>query len=269
MSALAQTAVIVAGPADARPLVLLHGIGSNARSFAALIDRLSGDRRLVAWDCPGYGASAPLAMEWPTTDDYADRLAGLLAVLGIGSLDLLGHSMGALIAGRFAALHPGRVRRLVLSSPALGNGARPGLPLAPPAAARLDALKAEGAMQFAATRAPRLVHRRGDAALVAQVTEAMAEVKLPGYAHACHLLSCGDLVDDAARIATPTLVMVGARDEITPPANCRRVHTALAAATPALGHRFELVEEAGHAVAQEQPAAMAHLVEGWLGATGT
>jgi pimeloyl-ACP methyl ester carboxylesterase len=48
--------------ADA-PIVLLHGIGSNAGSFEPLMACLDQNRTVVAWNCPGYGRSTPLAGE--------------------------------------------------------------------------------------------------------------------------------------------------------------------------------------------------------------
>lgn len=265
-------ATMSAGPESekdaAPPLVLLHGIGSNARSFTALIEALASTRRVLAWDAPGYGGSLPLALDWPRADDYADTLADLLDRLAIGRIDLLGHSLGALVAGAFAARRPDRVRRLVLASPALGYGTRPGEDLAPPAAARLDAMIAEGPVAFAATRGPRLVYDRSAKSLVDSVTKAMSEVRLPGYQHASRMLSCGDLLADARRLTMPALVIVGDHDEITPPGNCRKVFDAATAATPTLGHAFELIANAGHAVAQERPAAVAEAVARFLARAG-
>lgn len=249
-----------AGGESGRPLVLLHGIGSNARSFAAMMTRLAPSRPSIAWDAPGYGDSAPLPGEWPSPDDYAAALAGLLDRLGIGMIDLLGHSMGALVAGRFARNYSNRVGRLILASPALGYATKPGDPLAPPAASRLDAMISEGAERFAAARGPRLVYATDDAKLVAGVVKGMSEVKLPGYAHASRMLSCGDLIGDAAHLTMPVLVLVGNEDHVTPPANCRRLYDAIAAASPALGHRSETIPLAGHAVPQERPEAVAELV---------
>lgn len=246
---------------DGIPLVLLHGIGSNALSFAAMMQALPAGFPVIAWDAPGYGGSRPFDIDWPSPDHYAGAVAGLLDRLGWPRINLLGHSLGALVAGRFAVRYPERLAHLVLSSPALGYGSAPGAPLAAPAASRLDAMISEGALKFAATRGPRLVFDRSKAGLVAEVTSTMSEVKLPGYAHASRLLSSGDLLADAAKIATPTLVVVGAQDEVTPPANCRRVYDALMRANARqLAHRFELLDRAGHAAAQEQPEALARLV---------
>jgi len=249
-----------AGEASGRPLVLLHGIGSNAQSFAAMMAAMAASRPLLAWDAPGYGASTPLTVEWPSADDYAAALLGLLDRLGIGTIDLLGHSMGALVAGRFARNNSKRVARLILASPALGYATKPGEPLAPPAAARLDAMISEGAECFAATRGPRLVYATHDPRLVAGVVKGMSEVKLPGYAQASRMLSCADLFGDAAHLALPVLVLVGAGDTVTPPANCRRIYDAVAASSPSLCRRFETIPEAGHAVPQERPQAVADLV---------
>jgi pimeloyl-ACP methyl ester carboxylesterase len=252
--------ILRAGGERGRPLVLLHGIGSNAQSFAALMAALAPSRPLLAWDAPGYGASTPLGGDWPAADEYAATLAGLLDRLGMGTIDLLGHSLGALVAGRFARGHSARVARLILASPALGYATKPGEPLAPPAATRLDALISEGAERFAATRGPRLVHATQDVKLVAGVVKGMSQVKLPGYAHASRMLSCADLVDDASHLTMPVLVLVGREDQVTPPANCRRLYDAVVAASPALGHRFETIPQAGHAVPQERPEAVADLV---------
>ena len=64
------------------PLVCLHGIGGDATSFAAQIDGLAGPgRRVLSWDMPGYGGSAPLSeMNFGT---LCDRLCAALDALGL------------------------------------------------------------------------------------------------------------------------------------------------------------------------------------------
>ena len=244
------------------PRVLLHGIGSNAESFAALMACLAPEQSLLAWDAPGYGCSQPLGTECPTASDYADALVQLLDRLGVGTCELLGHSLGAIVAGRLAALHPRRVSRLVLVSPALGYGTKQGAPLAPQVAQRLDALKQEGAAAFAKARATRLVYRHDERlAVLAAVEAAMSRVTLAGYSGAAHLLSTADLVGEASAIEARTLILVGAEDEVTPVSNCRRLHDALVAARPSAGHRFHVVPDAGHAVCQERPDVVAKLFE--------
>ncbi len=246
---------------------MLHGIGSNAQSYRPLMGQLAGTRPMIAWDAPGYGLSQPLDDEWPTVDRYVEALEALVVKLGLGTIDLMGHSLGALVAGRFAIRHASRIRRLILASPAIGYHTQPGAPLAPPAAGRLQAYLDEGGERFAATRGPRLVFARDNAALVSGVVKAMSEVQLPGYQQASRMLSMGDLLADAAAIHVSTLVLVGAEDEITLPANCRRVYDALMLSTPSLGHLYEAIPEAGHAVPQEKPVDVARLISNFSATT--
>jgi len=220
---------------------------------------------VVAWDAPGYRESAPLDVRWPDAGDYAEALLGLFDALNMPRCLLVGHSLGALIAARFALRWPARVAALALISPAMGYGAAQGGDLPEKAAARLTALDRLGAAGFAEERAPGLV---GDPAarpdVVATVREAMAAVRRPGYDQATRMLASGRLLDDVAAVTVPTAVIVGALDRITPPAGARQVFDALAAA-PA--RQFTEVPAAGHAVCQEEPAAVARALDQLVGQT--
>src|SRR5690348_9889996 len=88
------------------PIVLLHGIGSNASSFEPLMTALDGTYPTLAWDAPGYGDSQPLAPDWPDAADYCAALSRLLAHLAIKRFVLVGHSLGNIVAARYAAETP-------------------------------------------------------------------------------------------------------------------------------------------------------------------
>lgn len=236
-------------------LVLLHGIGSNAASFAPLLPLLPDDWRVIAWNAPGYGTSTPLEAGWPVAADYARALAGLYDALSLDRPLLVGHSLGALTAAAFAAEHPERVARLLLASPATGHGVAPGGTLGPAAQARIDDLDRLGATAFAALRAPRLVWRpEANPGLVAAVADGMGRVDRRGYGQAVRMLASGRLLDDAARLSVPTDVIVGAEDVVTPPGNARDVH---AAVRPDRRGALTIVPEAGHALYHQAPAAFA------------
>lgn len=242
-------------PGDGLPLVALHGIGSNASGFATLLPHLPAGQRVIAWDAPGYGGSAPLAGDWPVADDYAGALAGLLDRLGIERAVILGHSLGTLMAAAFARRWPERVAALVLASCASGHGVAPGARLSPAAAARIDELTETGPEAFAAARAPRLVFRpeaHPEAAML--VRQNMAQVRMPGYGQAARMLASGRLLDDLAAVAVPVSVIVGAEDVVTPVAANRLAHQAIP--VPLRGPLIE-VPAAGHAIYQQAPAAFA------------
>jgi pimeloyl-ACP methyl ester carboxylesterase len=97
------------------PLVLLHGGIGASEMFAAILDELAETRRVIAVDLPGHGHTAaagrPLRAEL-----LADDVAALVEHLGLGRADLMGYSLGGMVALRTAIQHPDRVRRLVLVS---------------------------------------------------------------------------------------------------------------------------------------------------------
>ena len=240
------------GSGATNPLVLLHGVGSNAKSFGALMMALPPSIGAIAWDAPGYAESAPLDVPRTDTARLRERAAAnFLDALELSRAALAGHSLGALFAASFATHYPDRVTALALVSPALGYGVKAGDILPPGVQSRIDEIVELGPAAFAAKRAARLV---GDPAarpdVVAAVKEAMSAVHPAGYIQAVRALGAGQLVADAALIAAPALVVVGAQDQITPPANARTAHAALANATG-----FYEVPNAGHALPQEQPEA--------------
>jgi len=240
---------------DGMPVILLHGIGSNARSFEPLVAALDPRHRVVAWDAPGYGQSVPLTIDWPDASDYATALRRLLSHLGIARCILLGHSLGTLMAARFAVLSPQHVAAVCLVSPSLGGGVEKGAPLPPAVARRVEDLDRLGPEKFAQSRSPLLLaDPAGRPDVLQSVARAMAAVRRPGYDQAARMLAGGRMLDDAAKITVPTAVMIGLQDRITPPENAHRVFEALRP-----GSRIGLfeVDNAGHAVCQEQPAAIA------------
>ncbi len=240
-------------PGRGIPLMLLHGVGSDALSWAAAIP---AGRAAYAWNAPGYGESEALPDPSPTPADYAARLLAVLDALGLDRVALVGHSLGALFAGAFAARHSDRLAALALFSPALGYRVPPDAPLPPGVQARIDDLTTLGPAAFAQKRAARLLFRPEGAALEG-VRRGMAAVNPGGYAQAVRALGAGDLLADAGRITLPALVAIGAEDVVTPPDNARALHAALPAPGP-----LTIIPSCGHAMAQEAPAATMMLLKG-------
>jgi pimeloyl-ACP methyl ester carboxylesterase len=102
------------GEPSAPLLVMLHGWMDSSATFQFLVDALPGNWHVVAPDWRGFGDSA-----WNTGSYYfPDYLADLDALLHHLSpnqpVQLLGHSMGAMIAGIYAGVRPERIARLSL-----------------------------------------------------------------------------------------------------------------------------------------------------------
>lgn len=95
------------------PLVLLHGLGGDALTWQYNVTAFaSGDRKVLALDLPGHGAST-LQVGEARVADLADWVDALLDRMGLGRVDLVGHSLGARVALDLAH-RPGRVRRASL-----------------------------------------------------------------------------------------------------------------------------------------------------------
>ncbi|NIF76972.1 alpha/beta fold hydrolase [Paraburkholderia sp. Cy-641] len=246
---------------DALPLVLLHGIGSGAASWVQQFDALGATRRVLAWDAPGYGASTPVAAASPLAQDYAAVLKEWLDTLGIERCVLVGHSLGAIIAGAFALAHPQRLAGLLLLSPAGGYGAASAEVRDAKRAQRLAMLNELGPQGLAEKRSANMLSAHANDAARAWVRWNMARVIPHGYAQATHLLANADLAGDLARYEGRVDVAVGAEDTITAPEACEKI--ALAART-----RLQIVPRAGHAGYIEEPAAYTAIIDTFSRASG-
>jgi pimeloyl-ACP methyl ester carboxylesterase len=100
------------------PVVLLHGIASSSLSFEHLIPLIEKNHRVAAVDLLGFGQSVARSDAQFTLDEHVEALRFTLQRHRIrGKFTLVGHSLGALIGIRFAALFPQRVSHLVLIAP--------------------------------------------------------------------------------------------------------------------------------------------------------
>ncbi len=102
------------GPA----LLLLSANPGESRDFDAVTPRLAQRFRVLRLDWPGYGASpAPQPPESAGASLFLERFDALMDALEISEAHLLGNSVGANVAVRYALRKPQRVRSLVLVSP--------------------------------------------------------------------------------------------------------------------------------------------------------
>jgi len=114
------TAVIDTGTpegAAAPPALLLHGSGPGVTAIAnwrAVIPALAADRRVIAPDQLGFGGTATGERRTYGRTAWTDHALALLDTLGIGTVDIVGNSMGGAIGLSIAAARPQAVRRLVL-----------------------------------------------------------------------------------------------------------------------------------------------------------
>lgn len=88
---------------EGRGLVLLHGGGANLESMDQYAERLGAERRVVAIDIRSCGQSGdPVHFRLV---DAAEDVATVVSALGLGAVDVVGHSMGGFVAGFYATAH--------------------------------------------------------------------------------------------------------------------------------------------------------------------
>ena len=104
----------VARSGRGEPLLLLHGMGSSRRDFAAVLPALSARFQVLAMDLPGAGRSRHLRHR-PTVAAITDAVEHTLDAEGLGTVHVLGNSLGARVALELA--RRGRARAVVAIAP--------------------------------------------------------------------------------------------------------------------------------------------------------
>ena len=100
------------------PVILLHGIASSSVTFTHVAPLLRKNHRVIAMDLLGFGYSPNPPEAHFTLEEHVAAVASTIKSLRLkGPVTLVGHSLGALIANRYAAENKSRVKHLVMVSP--------------------------------------------------------------------------------------------------------------------------------------------------------
>lgn len=247
-----------ASPAAARPtLVLLHGVGADARMFDPVIAPLAAHADVVAWNLPGYGGRAGRApLGFP---DLARDLVDALDRRGVARAVILGHSIGGMLAQEVAASFPDRVAGLVLSATTSAFGSRDGSFQETFLKTRLAPLDAGATMaELAARFVPSLVGPAARPEAAPTAAALMSALPEATFRAGLECLVTFDRRDDLTRIAVPTLVLAGEADTNAP----LKSMTRMAEAIP--GARLVVFPGIGHLAPLECPEAYAAAVGGFL-----
>jgi pimeloyl-ACP methyl ester carboxylesterase len=234
-----------------RPVVFIHGGGSNGHSWHYQYDHLGQAHSPVALDLPGHGRSSGVEA-LPTTEDYSSFLAAFLDSLKLESAVLVGRSMGGAIAMDFALRYPTRVKGLVL----IATSAKFNI--------SQDMIDTWRAVMMG--RAGQPFNNNGySPKTVASRPEVIREgwgeqIRTDPRTRWGDIVACTkvDLRDRLGQISKPTLIIAGADDETTPPAMAEVLKAGIK------GSRLEVIADAGHSVTTEQPAAVNSAIDQFL-----
>jgi pimeloyl-ACP methyl ester carboxylesterase len=93
------------------PLVLIHGVGMRLEAWAPQIASLSATHRVIAVDMPGHGESAKLPLG-SSLEAFVAWFGRFLDDMALDTVNVAGHSMGALVSGGAAATFGNRIKRV-------------------------------------------------------------------------------------------------------------------------------------------------------------
>jgi 3-oxoadipate enol-lactonase len=201
---------------DALPLLVLsNGLGTDLSMWDAQIPVLTDAFRFLRYDPRGHGASSTPSRSF-SIDDLGRDVLALLDRAGVACAHFCGLSMGGMIGMWLGINAPDRLQSLVLANTAARIG--------PPTMwnERIDVVNAKGmkAISDAAVArwfTPHFIVTQPRA--VAEVKAAMERTSAEGYVRCCAAVRDADFRETIAGIRTPVLVINGAHDVATPPAD--------------------------------------------------
>lgn len=230
---------------DGEPVVVLHGWGGRVESMAPVISCLTGSRRVLALDLPGFGESPAPETAWGTAD-YARFVRRVLGDAGVEKADFVGHSFGAKTSLYLAATSPA-VRRLVLAGSS-------GLRTPPSLKARAKRALSRGARFAGHLGGPGRALRSAVYRRIASEDYRNAGPLRPTFVKVVN----EDLTDLLPRVGAPTLLVWGTEDDAVPVAHARTMEERI----PDAG--LVLFEGAGHFAYLDEPERFCRVVRHFL-----
>ena len=250
-----RTSVRGSGP----PLLLITGIGASL-DLGAPFERELAARGLqvISFDAPGIGQSTPYT--WPRRmPGIARTVERMLDALGYQRVDVLGVSLGGVIAQQLAHQVPARVRRLVLAATGPGLGGVPGSPRVLLSLATPRRYYQPDYYRRIAGRVYGGAARRDpDALLHGSIARFTERPTLPGYLGQLYAISGWTSMPWLRSLRQQTLVLAGDDDPIVPLINGRILARCIPHA------QLHIVRHGGHLFLLESPAEMAGLVAAFL-----
>ncbi|WP_037868851.1 alpha/beta fold hydrolase [Streptomyces sp. SPB074] len=237
------------GPEHAPVLVLGPALGTTWHMWDRQVPELSRQWRVLRFDLPGHGGAAAYPAD--SVGTLTDRLVHTLESAGISHFGYAGCAFGGAIGIDLALRHPQRLASLALVATA------PRFGTADEHRQRGVVVRTNGLDPVART-SPERWFTPGFAAAQPAITDwavQMVRTTDPGcYIAACEALATFDTSTALDRVATPTLVVVGAEDALAGPAQARTLVAGISDA------RLALVPGAAHLAPVEQPSAVTDLL---------
>ena len=234
------------GPANGMPVVFLHGVTDSWCSFERVLPLLPSEVHAFAVSARGHGGSSRPDRGYLIADMSRD-LRAFMDAMGLDTAVVVGHSMGAMVAQRFVADHPERVRGFVLMAafatlfqdPVVTDFYQSAI------VSLADPIDAAFAREWQESTLARPIPREYLETIVAETLKVPARVWRDAFEG---FLNTPDFSGELTRVRVPCLIAWGDEDGYTR----RESQDRLAAVIP--GARLVIYEGGGHAFHWEEPA---------------
>jgi len=252
-------------------LVLIHGLGTNAKAWNQNIAALAEHFRVIALDLPGYGKSDKGYFKF-SMGFHAEVIAGLLDALNIEKAVLVGHSMGGQIAMTAALNYPDKISKLVLIAPAGLERFTEGEAAWFKKAVNPTFVKETPIRNIDANAKSNFYEMPDEAEFL--ITERIQMRKADGFELYCYAVAKnveamvdGPVYERLEEIVQPTLIIFGENDALIPNPY---LHGGFTSDIGAIGKekipnsRLEMIPECGHLVPMEKPELTNRLIEEFI-----
>ncbi len=234
------------------PLVILHGWGATVKSYDRLKPLLEqGGNSVVIFDLPGFGKAAPPPCAW-SVDDYADWVLRYLDAAGLQKYYLFGHSFGGRIAIKIAAGPSEKLAGLILCD-AAGVTPRPKTKIALFGFLSKigNAIFSLPLLNFSKPIARKFVYwLSGERDYHYLQGDVMRET--------FRTVLVEDLTSFLPKIHTPTMVVWGEKDKMTPLSDAHAINRGIA------NSKLEILKNIGHNPHLEAPEKLAAIIDKFI-----
>ena len=208
---------VLEGQSGSAVLVFSNSLGANYSMWDPQANEFRKKFRVLRYDMRGHGQSPPTPGPY-SIELLASDVIAMLDALDLDRVHFCGLSMGGMIGMWLALNAPERLNKLVLSNTAAKIGTAEGWN------ARIEAVQKNGMKSLASAILERWftpAFRRKAPETMASIVKMLEETNPDGYAACCAAVRDFDCREKLSGIRTPTLVIAGAHDSGTPPADGR------------------------------------------------
>jgi pimeloyl-ACP methyl ester carboxylesterase len=191
------------------PILFLHGFNGNSKSWAYQFDYFKNKRSIIAIDAPGFGQSDPADLDMLS---IAHIVYNLLRSINIVRCDLVGHSMGGMLAQIMASQYNSLINKVILSCTHKGYALLKGSPLREPYRLRLEQRKKMSDEKFGQLRIQKMLPELKNEEIFKFLSLISAEINEGSIQSGGMAMQTLDTTDYLSKLNQDCLILKGSKD---------------------------------------------------------